>query len=78
MTDFIKEMILAIKTVGTRDPYLGQYVSPAWFEGNQFNPPKEGLVSKLIRNLKQKMQSVVAVTAVFTDLQNFGGLKDMA
>ena len=78
MTSFIKEMIIAIKTVGTRNPYVGQYVSPSRFQGNEFKPPKEGLTSKFMRNLRQKWQSMLAITAVFTDLENLGGLKDFA
>gem|GEM_PF-6514742 len=70
MTNFIKEMTTAIRTVGTRDPYLGQYVSPSWFQGTEFKPPKEGLASKFMRNIRQKLQSALAVTAIFTDLKN--------
>ncbi len=78
MTNFIKEMTIAIKTVGTRDPYVGQYVSPSWFQGNEFVPPKEGVISKFMRNIRQKLQSALAVTAISTDLKNRGGMKDFA
>lgn len=78
MTSFIKEMVIAIKTIGTRDPYVWQYVSPSRFQNNEFVPPKQGLTSKLMRNIKQKLQSILAVSAVFTDLTNRGGVKDVA
>lgn len=78
MTSFIREMATAIKTVGTRDPYIGKYVSPSWFQAGQFVPPKESLLGKFTRNIKQKLQSILAITAVFTDLRDFGGVKDFA
>jgi hypothetical protein len=77
-TDFVREMILAIKTEGTRDPYVGKYVSPSWFEGNEFKPPKESLLDKFTKNVKQKLQSLLAISAIATDLPNFGGIKDFA
>ena len=39
MTDFMTEMLMAIKTVGTNDPYIGKYVSPNRFVNGTFDPP---------------------------------------
>jgi hypothetical protein len=44
---------------------LGKYVNPNWFAGEKFSPPDMGIVKKLTTSLAQKLDFLLATTAVF-------------
>jgi hypothetical protein len=50
-----RELLFAIKTVGTEVPYAGKPVSPVRFEDGYFNPPKTTLLSKTLRRARESL-----------------------
>lgn len=76
MTNFMKESLLFIKTLGTKAPYLGKYVNPNRFEAGIFAPPRQSLTSKLMENIKKWGVAVGALASIFTNLRNGWGTKD--
>jgi hypothetical protein len=77
MTEFTQEMLNAIKTMGTEWSYLGKYVNPNRFVGDKFSPPDQWIIGKAATNLWQKLDFVLATTAIFTSPQQWWGLKDL-
>lgn len=77
MLEFSEELINAIKTVGTEWKYLGKYVNPNWFVGDKFTPPDMGLLKQATTSLTQKLDFLLATTAIFTSPQQWWGLKDI-
>jgi hypothetical protein len=78
ITSFMKEVIGSIKTIGTRDPYVGEKVSPNWFKAWNFDPPKQWFVSKLVQEIRNNLLAWVAVISVFTQIRNLGWISDFA
>ncbi len=78
LLSFVREMMNAIKTIGTQWDYVGAYVSPNRFKWNVFAPPAQTVASKLERNVEQKLKFGLASTAIFANPVNFAGLKDIA
>ncbi len=77
MMDLAQELINAMHTIGTKWEYIGKYVNPNRFEGDTFIPPKLGVVSKITKNVWQKLNFLAATTAIFTSPQQWWWLKDM-
>ena len=77
MLEFTQEMLNAIKTVGTEWTYLWKYVNPNWFVGDKFSPPDMGIVGKAVTSVVQKMDFLLATTAIFTSPQQWWWLKDV-
>lgn len=77
MIEFSQELLAAIKTVWTQWSYLGKYVSPDRFVWNTFSPPQQGILGKAATSLGQKLNFLLATTAIFTSPQQAGGLKDI-
>ncbi len=77
MLDFVRDMLNSIKTIGTEWEYLGEYVSPNRFQGNDFVPPQTSLVDKVARNTMQKLTFVAALSAVFSDSSDRWGVKEV-
>ncbi len=77
MLEFVEELANSIKTLWTEGSYLWQYVNPNRFLGNTFSPPQQGIVTKLARNIAQKIKFWLASTAIFSNISNFSGTKDM-
>ena len=75
--DFVTEMMNSIKTIGTEWDYVGKYVNPNRFIGNDFNPPAKTVVGKLAKNIEQKAKFGLASTAIFSSPVNFAWLKDV-
>ncbi len=78
LTDFVREMMNSIKTIGTEWTYVGKYVDPNRFNGNTFAPPKQNIISKLARNVDQKLKFGLASATILVDPANIGGVKDIA
>lgn len=76
MLDFVRDILNSIKTIGTEWEYLGEYVSPNRFQGNDFVPPQKTLVGKVARNTMQKLTFVTALSAVFSDSSDRWGVKE--
>lgn len=78
LMDFAREMSNAMKTMWTQWEYLGKFINPNRFQWNTFvAPPKQTIVGKLAKNISQKVKFAMASLAIFSNLWNFGGLKDM-
>lgn len=77
LLDFVREMTNSIKTIGTEWNYLGQYVNPNRFIWNNFSPPTQWVIGKVMRNIGQKIKFGFASTAIFSSPVNVAGLKDM-
>lgn len=77
MLEFTQEMLNAIKTQWTEWTYLGKYVNPNRFAGDKFSPPDQWILGKAATNLWQKLDFVLATTAIFTSPQQWWGLKDL-
>ncbi|MCX6825450.1 MAG: hypothetical protein NTY80_04495 [candidate division SR1 bacterium] len=75
--DFVRELMNSIKTIGTQGAYLGKPINPNRFEGNVFTPPAQGIVTRVARNISQKIQFGLASVAILADTQNAGGLKNV-
>lgn len=78
LMDFVRDMTNSIKTIGTEWDYLGQYVNANRFKWETFEPPVQGVASKLARNLAQKIKFAIATTAILSNPVNFAWLKDIA
>ncbi len=78
LMDFVNEMINTIHTQGTEWTYLGQYVNPNRFQWSVFAPPAQTVVSRVARNVSQKLKFSMATTAIFFNPVNFWGAKDIA
>ena len=77
LMDFVREMTVAIKTIGPEWAYLGQYVNPNWFQWTVFTAPKKTVLGTVARNVANKLKFGVASTAIFSSPVNFAGIKDM-
>ena len=77
LMDFVREMTVAIKTIGPEWAYLGQYVNPNRFQWAVFTPPKKTVLGTVARNVANKLKFGLASTAIFSSPVNFAGLKDM-
>lgn len=77
LVDFVREMTNSMKTIGTKWDYVWQYVNPNRFEGNEFVPPVQNVVSRTARNIAQKFSFGVASTAIFSNPLTLAGGKDL-
>jgi hypothetical protein len=77
LLEFSQEMLNAIKTVWTEWTYLGKYVNPNWFVGDKFSPPDMGIAWKAATSLAQKLDFLLATTAVFTSPEQWWGVQDI-
>jgi len=77
LMDFVREMTNSIKTIGTEWEYVGQYVNPNRFKWTVFAPPQQTVLTKLGRNVLQKIKFWFATTAIFTTPVNFAWGRDI-
>ncbi len=77
LMDFVREMTNSIKTIGTEWDYVGQYVNPNRFKWTVFTPPQQTVLTKLGRNVLQKIKFWFATTAIFTTPVNFAWGRDI-
>lgn len=75
MLSLVQELLTTIKTVGTKSPYLGEYVNPNWFVGNEFSPPKQNMVDDITTAIGQRLNYIAATTAIFVAPQQLWWLK---
>jgi hypothetical protein len=68
INNFIKEMLINIKTIGNQSPYLGKYVPPSRFDSGQFVPPKQSSLSKSVRRAREILWSALAVERIHKKL----------
>lgn len=77
MIEFSQEILNAIKTVGTEWSYLGKFVNPNRFVWDKFSPPAMGILGKAATSIAQKLDFLLATTAIFTSPQQWWWLKDI-
>lgn len=62
---FVRDVISAIPTQGTKYPYLGKPVPPSWFDKGTFSPPKQTVLSQATRRAQESLGSFLAVQRIF-------------
>lgn len=70
-----KEILAAIPTIGTKDPYLGKPVPPTRFESWKFSPPDTSILSKTLRRAREGIWSALAIEKIYIEWGT--RLKDM-
>ncbi len=77
LLDFTRALLQTIQTVWTEWKYLWSYVNPDRFVGGSFRPPQQNIADKTTTYLWQKLDYLLATTAIFTSPQQIGWLKDI-
>lgn len=66
-----RELLWAIKTIGTEAPYAGQPVTPEWFESWKFSPPKTSILSKALRRARAWLGSILWLERIAINLDAY-------